>query len=81
MPPNTTSKIQPLDAGIIKNLKHYYQKQLLEKTVAYIDSNISSNNKMCASKVAMQTNVLDALHMMANAKEETILNILYNSFM
>jgi hypothetical protein len=25
-PPNTTSKLQPLDQGIIKNFKRYYRK-------------------------------------------------------
>ena len=26
LPPNTTSKTQPMDQGMIRNLKHYYRK-------------------------------------------------------
>ncbi|XP_054708071.1 tigger transposable element-derived protein 4-like [Uloborus diversus] len=29
LPPNTTSKLQPMDQGIIKNLKVYYRKRIL----------------------------------------------------
>jgi len=30
LPPNTTSVMQPLDAGIIKNMKHFYRKKILQ---------------------------------------------------
>ena len=38
-PPNTTSKLQPMDVGIIKNLKVHYRKNILLKTVAIVGSN------------------------------------------
>ena len=36
MPKITTSKLQPLDAGIIKNFKVFYRKQLLQHVLARI---------------------------------------------
>ena len=36
LPKNTTSKLQPLDAGIIKNFKVFYRKQLLQHVLARI---------------------------------------------
>lgn len=38
LPPNTTSLTQPMDAGIIKNLKHFYHWFLVKTRLACIDS-------------------------------------------
>ena len=40
LPPNTTSLIQPMDQGIIKNLKTLYRKELVHMTLAYREENI-----------------------------------------
>ena len=37
LPKNTTSKLQPLDAGIIRNFKHKYRKLLVRYVVSRID--------------------------------------------
>lgn len=37
LPPNTTSHIQPMDAGIIHNFKAYYRKQLVQYYIHCID--------------------------------------------
>lgn len=37
LPPNCTSVIQPLDRGIIKNIKHYYREELVQKKIRVID--------------------------------------------
>lgn len=45
LPKNTTSRLQPLDAGIIKNFKVHYRKLLVRHTLAEIndsDSNAST---------------------------------------
>jgi hypothetical protein len=34
LPPNTTSKTQPMDAGVIKNLKLHYCSQLVSQWLA-----------------------------------------------
>ncbi|OAE18883.1 hypothetical protein AXG93_3022s1070 [Marchantia polymorpha subsp. ruderalis] len=43
---NTTSKIQPCDAGIIWNLKAYYHRRFNEKILMSLDSNISYPEKI-----------------------------------
>lgn len=34
-PPNMTSSLQPMDQGIIQNLKHHYRKRILQKILNY----------------------------------------------
>lgn len=36
-PPNLTSILQPMDQGIIKNLKHYYRKRIVMKVLAHLE--------------------------------------------
>lgn len=38
-PPNLTSKLQPMDQGVIKNLKLYYRKKLVQKIIITIEEN------------------------------------------
>lgn len=43
-PPNTTSETQPLDAGIIKNMKLYIKKQFLKyMLVSYEEKNLTAD--------------------------------------
>lgn len=42
MPPNTSSKLQPLDQGIIHAVKKYYRQSLLLKVVQDMDAGINS---------------------------------------
>lgn len=37
LPPNMTSKLQPMDQGIINNLKQHYRKRILRKTLAAME--------------------------------------------
>lgn len=56
LPPNTTSKIQPWDQGIIQNLKVHYRKRVLMKQIA------------CAErKTEFSLTVLDALRFLHRA--------------
>lgn len=38
-PPNMTSKLQPMDQGVIKNIKVHYRKRILMKTLGAMEEN------------------------------------------
>ena len=42
LPANTTSLIQPMDQGVIKNRKTYYRKKLGQMTIAAIEDSLVS---------------------------------------
>ncbi|KAI6651119.1 Tigger transposable element-derived protein 6-like [Oopsacas minuta] len=44
LPPNTTSLIQPMDQGIIKNIKGHYRKELVQMTITAIEDNLLSTS-------------------------------------
>ena len=56
LPINTTSKLQPLDAGIIKNFKCYYRQLLLNHVLSQIDG-----SDLSASEIVKSVNVLTAI--------------------
>ena len=61
LPANTTSKLQPLDLGIIKNFKVYYRKLLLRYIVVKIDEHL------LASEVTKKIDILQAVRWIAEA--------------
>ena len=61
LPPNTTSKLQPLDLGIIKNFKVHYRKLLMRYIVTKIDQCSS------AAEIVKSVNVLHAIRWVAEA--------------
>lgn len=67
-PPNCTSKLQPLDLGIIKNLKVHYRKRLIQHAL----QSITTGN------IHKKVNVLQAINMISLAwnqvKSKTIKN-------
>ena len=69
-PPNKTSKLQPMDAGIIQNLKMVYRKKLLRHIIFLMDA------ASMASDIAKKDTVLDAILWLTSAwdsvKPETI---------
>lgn len=52
MPPNTSSKLQPMDQGVIHSLKSHYRHLILSKMIEYIDS----------GRENFSINLLDAIH-------------------
>lgn len=66
-PPNMTSESQPMDQGIIKNLKHFYRTAIVEKMLDEIEAGVKTT-----------INVLQANRMLLQAwtrvKKETIAN-------
>ena len=74
LPANTTSLIQPLDRGIIRNFKSLYRSQLLKRVLNAID-NIDN-----AQKFAKTMTVLDALFMVREAWMGVNEDIIRNCF-
>lgn len=61
LPANTTSKLQPLDLGIIKNFKTHYRKLLMRYIVTKIES------ASTAADIVKSVNVLNAIRWIAEA--------------
>ena len=55
LPPNTTSRLQPMDAGIIQNMKVVYRKKLLRHILFLM------NEARTASDIIKKVTVLDAI--------------------
>ena len=67
LPANTTSKLQPMDQGIIQNLKVHYRKQLLQRLILNIDTN--------DTRVITVKDAIDMLdHAWKQVKQQTIAN-------
>ncbi|KAK8766588.1 hypothetical protein V5799_006630 [Amblyomma americanum] len=68
LPANTTSHLQPLDAGIIRNVKHHFKGLLVRRLLAKIDR----------KEANLRISLLDALHFLAmswdNVTSDTISN-------
>lgn len=71
--PNTTSKLQPLDQGVIQNVKQLYKKRLLRQKLAKL--NIGSVTS--ADQISKEITVLVAIQWISAAvndiKPETVL--------
>lgn len=74
LPPNTTSSIQPMDMGVIRNLKEHYRKRLNTRIVAELDAD---ETRKAADAIKTIT-LIDAIHMIheawADVKQQTIHN-------
>ncbi|KAK3931760.1 Tigger transposable element-derived protein 4 [Frankliniella fusca] len=69
-PKNTTSKLQPMDQGVIKNVKHHYRVRLVTRLLNFI-------GRDNVQKKDMYINLLQGLHYLVWAwnqvKNETVL--------
>ena len=70
LPPNTTSITQPMDQGIINNLKYMYRKLLAQKKIACLDAGESFN-----------IDILQAMHSLKKAWENVKSDTIQNCFM
>ena len=70
LPKNTTSRLQPLDAGIIQNFKVKYRKLLLKFVISRI------NDKKTATEMVKEVDILKAIRWISEAwsmvNEDTI---------
>ena len=71
---NTTSRLQPLDLGIIKNFKVHYRKLLFRYVVAKIDE------CTMASEVAKKIHILQAIRWIAEAWEKVTADTIKKCF-
>ena len=75
-PPNCTSKVQPMDQGVIANFKCYYRKMVLQKLI--IAFNATPDEEKKAFPTVYKLSVLDALYTVRAAwgcvSDETIAN-------
>ena len=70
IPPNATSKLQPLDAGIICNMKTHYRKALVFNLLAHIDGGGSD----------YRVSLLDSIHMLTQSWDKVTFDTIANSF-
>ena len=83
LPPNTTALVQPMDQGIIKNLKGHYRKELCSRILQTIDTQITSQSDLEAQsmeKHARSISLLDAIHMVAEAWTSVKPTTIYNCY-
>lgn len=71
-PPNMTSKVQPMDAGIIKDVKVKYRRKLVNKLIKQLDSDSES--------IIIDINVLDAISYVSQAWNEVEPKTIKNCF-
>ncbi|XP_064475501.1 tigger transposable element-derived protein 6-like [Ornithodoros turicata] len=70
LPPNATSHLQPLDAGIIRNVRHHFKELLMRRLLAKIDRKDQH----------LQINLLDALHFVAMSWDRVTATTMQNCF-
>jgi hypothetical protein len=77
LPPNTTSIIQPLDQGVIRNLKLHYRSELVKLTLNHLESG-DILPSASATSVSSKVTILEAIQLVAKSwkdvKPETIAN-------
>ncbi|XP_064488391.1 tigger transposable element-derived protein 4-like [Ornithodoros turicata] len=66
LPANTTAALQPMDQGIIKNVKSFYRRHILERMI------------LCPGSYTV--NLLSAMHMLARAWEQVTAATISNCF-
>lgn len=71
LPANTTTHLQPLDAGIIKNLKHHFKGLLVRRLLANIDRKHEGD---------LRISLLDAIHFIAMAWDRVTPTTIANCF-
>ena len=65
LPANTTSLIQPMDQGVLYNLKRRYKRNLLEKMILY-----ETTDGLPYDQFAKALNIKDCIYSVANAWEQ-----------
>jgi hypothetical protein len=72
LPPNTTSRLQPMDQGIIHCLKSYYRRKFVQKLIAIIDAK--------QIPTAKSIDLFDAINFLNSSWNDVSLNTIQNCF-
>jgi hypothetical protein len=75
LPPNMTSVVQPMDQGVIKVLKHQFQKRLVGRMLQLIKINPGAKNLK-----NVRLSVLDAMHFLAASWDLISAAVISNCF-
>ncbi|KAE9522886.1 hypothetical protein AGLY_016697 [Aphis glycines] len=79
LPPNTTSLIQPLDMGIIKNLKVRYRMKLVNFILEKIEENLFDQSAT-ANQISGKINILQAIQFVSESWREVSCSTIMNCF-
>ena len=74
LPKNTTSRLQPLDAGITHSFKSKYREKLIHSGIARVKEDL------LASEITKQIDVLQAIKWVAKAQKEVTAETIKNCF-
>ena len=74
LPKNTTSRLQPLDAGIIRNFKLKYRKKLLKFVISRTNDNVK------ATDIIQEVDILKAISWIKSAWGEVLKETIVNCF-
>ena len=75
LPKNTTSRLQPLDAGIIKNFKAQYRKLIVQHALSKIDG-----STLTATQITKSINLLTAIRLVKQAWNAVSADTIVNCF-
>ena len=70
LPPNTTSKTQPVDQGVIRALKAFYRTNVARRQIKYVDE----------GKTTPKINILQAMRMLVKSWDTISINTVKNCF-
>ena len=76
LPPNTTAGTQPLDSGVIRSLKAYYRRRMLEFLVGGLEEGLTGDGFVHNINVAQAVNWIKAAW--ADVKTSTIVNAFHS---
>ena len=79
LPPNTTSLVQAMDQGIIRNFKHFYREQVRQRLVDALDAQIFSS-ETSAIDISRRISLLDAIIMALSSWESVKATTITNCF-
>ena len=79
LPPNTTALAQPMDMGIIKNLKSMYRGKLVRHILAEIEDNMLTSSAT-AQEISSAVNLLQAVQFIADSWRAASPKTIQNSF-